>query len=141
MEIAEGAYDLVVLAYLHLPPEAMRAMLARAGGGGRDGGRLVVIGHHVDNHEHGCGGPSNPAVLHDPEWIGRSLDGFDGGACRTRRAPVDTGARRHGHRDRLAGRGGQAARSTSCTVMIWSRRWPVPTMATGTPTCCSMNSR
>ena len=76
VEIAEGAYDLVVLAYLHLPPEAMRAMLARAGAGVRDGGRLVVIGHHVDNHEQGCGGPSNPAVLHDPEWIGRSLDGF-----------------------------------------------------------------
>jgi SAM-dependent methyltransferase len=74
--IAEGAYDLVVLAYLHLPPEEMRAMLARAGAGVRDGGRLVVIGHHFDNHKQGCGGPSNPAVLHDPEWIGRALDGF-----------------------------------------------------------------
>jgi SAM-dependent methyltransferase len=76
VEIAEGAYDLVVLAYLHLPPDAMQAMLARAAGGVRPGGRLVVIGHHVDNHEHGCGGPSNPAVLHDPEWIGGALDGF-----------------------------------------------------------------
>ena len=74
--IAEGAYDLVVLAYLHLPPDAMRAMLARAAGGVSPGGRLVVIGHHVDNHEHGCGGPSNPAVLHDPERIGAALDGF-----------------------------------------------------------------
>jgi len=74
--IAEGAYDLVVLAYLHLPPDAMRAMLARAAGGVSPGGRLVVIGHHVDNHEHGCAGPSNPAVLHDPERIGAALDGF-----------------------------------------------------------------
>ena len=76
LEIAEGAYDLVVLADLHLQPEAMREMLARAAGGVAAGG-LVVIGHHVDNHEHGCGGPSNPAVLHDPEWIGRALAGFE----------------------------------------------------------------
>jgi SAM-dependent methyltransferase len=76
VRIAEGAYDLVVLAYLHLPPDAMQAMLARAAGGVRPGGRLVVTGHHVDNQEHGCGGPSNPAVLHDPEWIGGALDGF-----------------------------------------------------------------
>jgi DNA-binding response OmpR family regulator len=36
---------------------------------------------------------------------------------------------------------GYAAASTSRSVMIWSRRWPMPTIATGTPTCCSMKSR
>ena len=110
LEIGEGAYDLVVLAYLHLPPEAMRAMLARAAAGVAAGGRLVVIGHHVDNHEHGCGGPSDPAVLHDPEWIGQGAGRLRGGAGRPRRAPVDAGARRHGHGDRLTGRGAKAVR-------------------------------
>jgi SAM-dependent methyltransferase len=75
--IDDGAYDLVLLSYLHLPPDEMRAMLGRAAAGVNGGGRLVVIGHHVDNHEHGCGGPSNPAVLHDPAWIGGVLNGFE----------------------------------------------------------------
>jgi SAM-dependent methyltransferase len=77
LPIAGGAYDLVVLSYLHLPPGEMRAMLARSAAGVADGGRLVVIGHHVDNHEHGCGGPTNPDVLHDPAWIADALDGFE----------------------------------------------------------------
>jgi SAM-dependent methyltransferase len=76
VEVEPAAFDLVVLAYLHLPPGEMRLMLARAAAGVAPGGRIVVIGHHVDNPAHGCGGPSNHEVLHDPAWIGGALDGF-----------------------------------------------------------------
>ena len=78
LEIAEGAYDLVVLAYLHLPPEAMRAMLARAAGRrAPPAAGWSSSATTSTTTSTGCGGPSNPAVLHDPEWIGRALDGFE----------------------------------------------------------------
>ena len=56
--------DLVLVAYLHLPPPDMEDLLARAVGWLRPGGRLLVLGHDVDNVEHGVGGPQEPAILH-----------------------------------------------------------------------------
>jgi SAM-dependent methyltransferase len=56
--------DLVLVAYLHLPPPGMEELLARAVGWLRPGGRLLVLGHDVDNVERGVGGPQEPAILH-----------------------------------------------------------------------------
>ena len=56
--------DLVLVAYLHLPPPDLEDLLARAVGWLRPGGRLLVLGHDVDNVEHGVGGPQEPAILH-----------------------------------------------------------------------------
>jgi SAM-dependent methyltransferase len=59
--------DLVLVAYLHLPPPDLEDLLVRAVGWLRPGGRLVVLGHDVDNVEHGVGGPQEPAILHSVE--------------------------------------------------------------------------
>ena len=56
--------DLVLVAYLHLPPPDLEDLLTRAVGWLRPGGRLLVLGHDVDNVEHGVGGPQEPAILH-----------------------------------------------------------------------------
>ena len=66
-ESGGAAYDLVLIAYLHLPRTAMRAVLDRAASWVAPGGRLLVLGHAVRNLTEGVGGPQDDDVLHDEE--------------------------------------------------------------------------
>jgi hypothetical protein len=61
--------DLVLVAYLHLPEEPMTALLERAVGWLRPGGRLLVLGHDVQNLTAGVGGPQDPAILHSVDRL------------------------------------------------------------------------
>ena len=72
-----GSYDLVVLAYLHLPPELFQAVLGRATDALVDGGTIVIVGHDVTNIEHGYGGPQSSEVLFTPESLVADLAGLD----------------------------------------------------------------
>lgn len=58
-----GAYDLVVIAYLHLPAGERRPVLRRAAEAVAPGGTLLVIGHDMANLTEGTGGPQDPRVL------------------------------------------------------------------------------
>lgn len=62
-EPVDGRFDLVVVAYLHLPPDARRAAVRNAAGALAEGGTLLVIGHDSDNLTQGVGGPQDPDVL------------------------------------------------------------------------------
>ncbi|GAA3724853.1 SAM-dependent methyltransferase [Spinactinospora alkalitolerans] len=64
-----SGFDLVVLAYLHLPAEEWRGVLGRAVRALAPGGRLVSIGHDRGNLVHGVGGPQDADVLHDADEI------------------------------------------------------------------------
>jgi len=66
---AAASVDLVLVAYLHLPVDDTAALLPRAVGWLRPGGRLLVLGHDVDNVERGVGGPQEPAILHSVERL------------------------------------------------------------------------
>jgi SAM-dependent methyltransferase len=61
--------DLVLVAYLHLPEADTIAMLTRAVGWLRPGGRLLVLGHDVENIDSGVGGPQDPAILHSVDRL------------------------------------------------------------------------
>jgi SAM-dependent methyltransferase len=61
--------DLVVVAYLHLPEADTVAVLTRAVGWLRPGGRLLVLGHDVENIASGVGGPQDPSILHSVERL------------------------------------------------------------------------
>jgi SAM-dependent methyltransferase len=61
------AFDLVVLAYLHLPPPLLSVVLGRARDSLAGGGTIVVVGHDLTNIEHGYGGPQAAEVLYSPE--------------------------------------------------------------------------
>ena len=63
------ARDLVLFSYLQLPPEQMSQALRAGLASVRPGGHLVVVGHAGRNLEHGWGGPSERAVLHDPDEV------------------------------------------------------------------------
>ncbi len=68
-----GAYDLVLIAYLQLPPEQRRLAFARAAEALAPGGQLFAIAHARRNLEAGAGGPRDPAVLWDAEEVAREL--------------------------------------------------------------------
>jgi hypothetical protein len=54
----------VLVAYLHLPEADTSGLLRRSVGWLRPGGRLLVLGHDVDNLARGVGGPQDAAILH-----------------------------------------------------------------------------
>lgn len=60
-----GAFDLVLLSYLHLPREQRREVLGTATSALAVGGRLVVVGHDRANLTDGYGGPQDPSILLD----------------------------------------------------------------------------
>jgi SAM-dependent methyltransferase len=68
-----GAYNLVHIAYLHLPQQTIRAVLEMAARALAPNGRLILVGHAVANATEGVGGPSNPAVLYDVTEVVRWL--------------------------------------------------------------------
>jgi SAM-dependent methyltransferase len=66
---ADDSLDLVLVAYLHLPEPDVLALLTRAVGWLRPGGRLLVLGHDVANVTGGVGGPQDPAILHSVQRL------------------------------------------------------------------------
>ncbi|GAA4957376.1 hypothetical protein GCM10023205_19600 [Yinghuangia aomiensis] len=68
-----GAYDLVLVAYLHLPEAEMAKVLAAAAASVAPGGTFLLIGHDVTNLTEGVGGPQEPSILHTPERVAGAL--------------------------------------------------------------------
>lgn len=66
------AYDLVLVAYLHLTGDA----LGTAAGWLVSGGRLVVVGHALRNLTDGVGGPSDARLLHTEAQLRRAATGL-----------------------------------------------------------------
>ena len=73
---AAAAFDLVVILYLHLPPDARQRVLDQAGLALRPGGRLLIVGHDLQNLAAGHGGPQDPSVLYTPGGIAAELSGL-----------------------------------------------------------------
>lgn len=72
-----GVFDLVLLLYLQVPSDELRTVLSHAADALASGGRLVVVGHHADNLEHGHGGPTSAAVLYTEADIEACLPGLE----------------------------------------------------------------
>jgi SAM-dependent methyltransferase len=71
------AFDAVVVSYLQLAAEPLAGVLARAAGALASGGTLVAVGHHVDNLEHGHGGPPHRELLWEPAQVAEALSGLE----------------------------------------------------------------
>jgi len=72
-----GAYDLVLLLYLHLPPSERRLVLGRASAALAPGGTLLLVGHDLLNMTEGVGGPSDPAIHVTPGEVAGELPGLE----------------------------------------------------------------
>ena len=77
LEPEPGAYDLVLLLYLHLPAKEHRLVLERAGDALAPGGTLVVLGHDLLNATEGVGGPSDGSLLYTPDDVADALTGLE----------------------------------------------------------------
>ncbi|MGO9207089.1 MAG: class I SAM-dependent methyltransferase [Candidatus Limnocylindrales bacterium] len=97
----EQAFDLVVIVYLHLPPEERGPVYARAAAAVAPGGRRLIVGHDRRNATEGEGGPPDPSRLFSADEIGRELLAADAGLVVERaevvrrvpppgRAPIDS---------------------------------------------------
>jgi SAM-dependent methyltransferase len=64
-----SSVDLVLVAYLHLPTDESTDLLTRAVSWLRPGGRMLVLGHDVDNLTRGVGGPQEPSILHSVDRL------------------------------------------------------------------------
>lgn len=74
-EPGHEAFDLVLVAYLHLPAHERRSILGRAAGAVAPGGMLLLVGHDVDNLGTGAPGPKMAEVLYAPEDVVPELPG------------------------------------------------------------------
>ena len=70
-------WDLVLLAYIHLPEDLRRAVHAVAERAVAPGGRVVVIAHHLDNLTGGVGGPSRSDWLFTQEQLADDFSALD----------------------------------------------------------------
>lgn len=68
--------DLVLVAYLHIPPQEFEPMIRRAQDWLAPGGLLLYVGHARENFERGVGGPQDPDILLDVRTLAALLDGM-----------------------------------------------------------------
>lgn len=73
---APGGYDLVLVAYIHLPSASLARLFRTATAAVAPGGTLLVIGHDRDNITRGYGGPQDPDRLYTPAMVTAELDGL-----------------------------------------------------------------
>jgi SAM-dependent methyltransferase len=71
----DGAYDLVVVAYLQLPGDQRREAVRRAFGALRTRGELFWVAHDSTNLVEGTGGPQDPDVLCTADEVLSDLGG------------------------------------------------------------------
>ena len=87
-----SSYDLVLLAYVHMPA-ALRTQLHRhMATGVAPGGTLLVIAHDLTNLVNGYGGPQNADLLFTPEDVVHDVAdiGMDVVVAKRIERPVDT---------------------------------------------------
>ena len=69
----EPNYDLVLMFYLHLPPNERRAAVSTAVSALKPDGILMILGHHTANIESGIGGPQEAEILYTPEDLASDI--------------------------------------------------------------------
>jgi SAM-dependent methyltransferase len=72
-----GSYDLVAIAYLHLPPDERAVVYPRAAAAVARGGRLLIVGHDRINATEGQGGPPDTARLFTAAEVAAELVAAD----------------------------------------------------------------
>jgi SAM-dependent methyltransferase len=82
--VSPSLVDLVVIAYLQLPEDALADALGNAAASLAPGGTLALVGHALENLADGVGGPQNPALLHRVDHLSATARaaGLDVEECR-----------------------------------------------------------
>jgi SAM-dependent methyltransferase len=86
----EGAFELVIVFYLHLLADERRTILGRAARAVAPGGTLLLVGHHARNLDEGVGGPHSLDVLYTEEDVAAELPGLELERAESVLRPVET---------------------------------------------------
>ena len=73
---AETQVDLVLVSFLHLPLGQLVDTLRRAAEWVSPGGRVMYLGHSIENYHRGVGGPPEPEILPGISDLARAAEGF-----------------------------------------------------------------
>lgn len=84
-------YDLVLVFYLHVPGEHLARIHTTASAAVAPGGRLIIVGHDLDNLTHGSGGPQSPDVLHTVDSLTAAAADLDVIEARQVERPTEAG--------------------------------------------------
>jgi SAM-dependent methyltransferase len=86
-----GRYDLVTAQFIQLPLERRTALFTALAAAVRDGGMLLVVGHHPSDLDAGVPRPPMPELFYGPEEIAGLLDGsWTVRSCEARPRPATT---------------------------------------------------
>jgi SAM-dependent methyltransferase len=86
-----GSFDLVSAQFLQLPPEPRARLFAALAAAVRDGGMLLVVGHHPSDLATGVPRPPTPERFYTPDEIAGLLDGsWTINVCEARPRPGKT---------------------------------------------------
>jgi SAM-dependent methyltransferase len=84
-------FDLVSAQFLQLPPEPRTQLFTALAAAVRDGGMLLVVGHHPSDLATGVPRPPMPELFYTPDEIAGLLDGsWTINACEVRPRPAST---------------------------------------------------
>lgn len=72
-----GAFDLVLVLYLHVPADERPPLLAKAAAAVAPGGTFLLVGHDLTNLTEGWGGPSDASLLYTAAEIAGELPGLE----------------------------------------------------------------
>ena len=97
----DDMFDLIVIAYLHLPEDDFETVVRTASGLLTEGGELFMVGHDRSNLEVGWGGPQYPEILWDVPSIVSWMDGLTTREAGVVWRPADTEEGRRYARDAL----------------------------------------
>ena len=88
----QGAFELVLIAYLHVFESGRRQVLSQAASALAPGGDLYMVGHARHAQSEGLPGPKDPRVLWDPWELAAELSelGLLVERCQHVRRPVET---------------------------------------------------
>lgn len=73
MDFPTGAYDLVLISYVHLGAEHRDRLMGGACGAVRPGGRFVLVAHDRRNVAEGIGGPQDESLLTTPDEVAAAM--------------------------------------------------------------------
>jgi 2-polyprenyl-3-methyl-5-hydroxy-6-metoxy-1,4-benzoquinol methylase len=82
------AFSLVLVGYVHLPPEERREVLRRASAAVAAGGMLLLVGHDSRNLDTGAPGPTTASVLYTADDVVAEIPGLEVERAETVRRPV-----------------------------------------------------
>lgn len=88
---AAGAYQAVVLIFLHLPPALRAAVHAKAEAALAPGGRLILEAYTPRQLGHDSGGPKEASMLYEPATVRADFPGIEWEVLREEALELDEG--------------------------------------------------